>query len=64
MTNVFIKKVDDLELLLPNFKICSAIIHYDKTSPHLHIVGVPIKYNCKTGMSMQVGKTDVLQEIH
>ena len=59
MTNVFIKQVDDLELLLPNFKICSAIVHYDETSPHLHIVGVPIKYNCKTGMSMQVGKTDV-----
>lgn len=59
MTKVFIKQVDDLELLLPNFKICSAIIHYDETSPHLHIVGVPIKYNCKTGMSMQVGKTDV-----
>lgn len=59
MTNVFIKQVDDLELLLPNFKICSAIIHYDENSPHLHIVGVPIKYNCKTGMSMQVGKTDV-----
>lgn len=59
MTNIFIKQVDDLELLLPNFKICSAIIHYDETSPHLHIVGVPIKYNCKTGMSIQVGKTDV-----
>lgn len=59
MTNVFIKQVDDLELSLPNFKICSAIIHYDETSPHLHIAGVPIKYNCKTGMSMQVGKTDV-----
>lgn len=59
MTKVFIKQVDDLELLLPNFKICSAIIHYDETSPHLHIVGVPIKYNCKTGMSIQVGKTDV-----
>ena len=56
---MFIKQVDDLELLLPNFKICSAIIHYDETSPHLHIVGVPIKYNCKTGMSIQVGKTDV-----
>ena len=59
MTNVFIKQVDDLELLLPEFKVCSAIIHYDETSPHLHIVGVPIKYNCKTGMSIQVGKTDV-----
>lgn len=59
MTNVYSKQVDDLELLMPNFKVCSAIIHYDETSPHMHIVGVPIKCNCKTGMSKQVGKTDV-----
>lgn len=59
MTNVYREQVDDLELLMPNFKVCSAIIHYDETSPHMHIVGVPIKYNCKTGMSKQVGKTDV-----
>lgn len=59
MTNVYSKQVDDLELLMPNFKVCSAIIHYDETSPHMHIVGVPIKYNCKTGMGKQVGKTDV-----
>ncbi len=59
MTNVYSKQVDDLELLMPNFKVCSAIIHYDETSPHMHIVGVPIKNNCKTGMTTQVGKTDV-----
>lgn len=59
MTEVYKKQVDDLELLMPNFKVCSAIIHYDETSPHMHVVGVPIKYNCKTGMSKQVGKTDV-----
>lgn len=59
MTNVYSKQVDDLELLMPNFKVCSAIIHYDETSPHMHIVGVPIKHNCKTGMSKQVAKTDV-----
>lgn len=59
MTNVYSKQVEDLELLMPNFKVCSAIIHYDETSPHMHIVGVPIKHNCKTGMSKQVGKTDV-----
>lgn len=59
MTSVYSKQVDDLEILVPNFKVCSAIIHYDETSPHTHIIGVPIKFNCKTGMSMQVGKTDV-----
>lgn len=59
MTEVYKKQVDDLELIVPNFIVCSAIIHYDETSPHMHVVGVPIKYNCKNGMSIQVGKTDV-----
>ena len=59
MTNVFKEQVSDLEEQLPNFKIASAIIHYDETSPHLHIVGVPIKYKNKTGMKKQVGKGDV-----
>ena len=59
MTIVYKEQVDDLETMLPNFKIASAIIHYDETSPHLHIVGVPIKYKNKNGMSKQVGKSDV-----
>ena len=59
MTNVFKEQVKDLETLVPNFKIASAIIHYDETSPHLHIIGVPIKYKNKNGMSKQVGKSDV-----
>lgn len=59
MSVVYKKQVDDLELLVPNFKIASAIIHYDETSPHMHIVGVPIKEKNKNGMSKQVGKSDV-----
>ena len=59
MTNVYKKQVEDLEMLVPNFKIASAIIHYDETSPHMHIVGVPIKEKNKYGMELQVGKSDV-----
>ena len=59
MSEVYKKQVDDLELLVPNFKIASAIIHFDETSPHLHIVGVPIKYKNKNGMEKQIGKSDV-----
>ena len=59
MSEVYRKQVDDLELLVPNFKVASAIIHYDETSPHMHIVGVPIKYKNKNGMEKQVGKSDV-----
>ena len=59
MSEVYKKQVYDLELLVPNFKVASAIIHYDETSPHMHIVGVPIKEKNKNGMSKQVGKSDV-----
>lgn len=59
MTRVYSKQVEDLEMLVPNFKVASAIIHYDETSPHMHIVGVPIKYKNKNGMEKQVGKSDV-----
>ena len=59
MSNVYKEQVKDLETLIPNFKVASAIIHYDETSPHMHIVGVPIKYKSKNGISKQVSKSDV-----
>lgn len=62
MSNVFKEQVKNLEKISPNFKIASAIIHYDETSPHLHIIGVPIKYNKKYGMSKQVGKSEVFNK--
>ena len=59
MTSVYSKQIEDLEKIVPNFKVASSIIHYDETSPHIHIVGVPIKDKNKNGMSKQVGKSDV-----
>ena len=59
MSNVYKEQVKDLETLIPNFKVASAIIHYDETSHHMHIVSVLIKYKSKNGMSKQVGKSDV-----
>lgn len=59
MTNVFKEQLNDLQELVLDFKIASAIIHSDETSSHLHIDGVPIKYKIKNGMKKQVGKGDV-----
>jgi Plasmid recombination enzyme. len=59
MTNIFLQQVKDLENLVPSFKIANAIIHYDETSPHLHIIGIPIKYKNKYGLSKQVGKSTI-----
>ena len=48
MTNVFKEQVKKLEILVPDFKIASAIIHYDESCPpHMHIIGVPVKYKNK-----------------
>ena len=59
MVDVFKNQILDLERIVPSFKVANATIHFDESSPHLHIVGVPVKENCKTGMNKQVGKSDV-----
>jgi len=63
MTEVFKEQILDLEEVVPNFKISNATIHYDESSPHLHIVGVPFKDGMKNGMEKQVGKSDVFNKI-
>ena len=59
MVDVFKEQIIYLEKVVPNFKVANATIHFDESSPHLHIIGVPYKDNCKTGLSRQVGKSDV-----
>ena len=59
MISVFEKQLDDLKEIVPNFYVANATIHFDEHSPHMHIVGVPVKENCKTGLSRQVGKTSI-----
>ena len=57
MIDVYNEQVKDLVKIVPTFKVANATIHFDATSPHIHIVGVPITENCTRGMKKQVGKT-------
>lgn len=59
MTEVFENQLKDLKEIVPDFYIANATIHFDENSPHMHIVGVPVKENYKTGMERQVGKTSI-----
>ena len=59
MIDVYQEQLNDLEEMLPYFKITNAVVHLDETSPHMHIIGIPIKENCKTGLSKQVNKSYV-----
>lgn len=40
-------------------KVANAVVHYDETSPHMHLVGVPVKDGYKNGMKKQVAKSQI-----
>ena len=47
------------EIVLPEFKIANAVIHFDEASPHMHVVGVPVWEGAKRGLSKKVSKRNV-----
>ena len=57
MIDIYNEQIKDLVKIVPDFKIANATIHFDETSPHMHIVGVPVTQNCTRGMKKQVGKS-------
>ena len=57
MIDVYNEQIKDLTKIVPTFKIANATIHFDETSPHMHIIGVPVAQNCTRGMKKQVGKS-------
>ena len=59
MTDVYNEQIQDLARILPTFKVANATIHFDETSPHMHVVGVPVIDNCTRGMKKQVGKSQL-----
>lgn len=60
MSQVFKSQLIELEKLCPNFKIASAVIHYDEKSPHMHVVGIPVsERGYSKGLSKRVAKTRV-----
>lgn len=59
MDAVYFKQFMKLRELLPDFKISSAVIHYDEASPHMQLIGIPIKKGCKKGLTTQVSKRSV-----
>lgn len=59
LDKLFEKQLTKLQELVPEFKIASAVVHYDESSPHMHIVGVPVASGFKKGLEKQVSKTRV-----
>lgn len=59
MSDIFRHQLILLESLLPEFKVASAVAHYDELSPHMHVVGVPVAEGYKRGMKKQAAKTKI-----
>ncbi len=60
MVDVYNEQVKDLIKIVPDFKIANATVHFDEVSPHMHIVGVPVSYDCKRGMKKTSNKIKVI----
>ncbi len=59
MVDAYKGLLDELSRLYPNYKIASAIIHFDEASPHMHIVGVPIAEGYAKGLEKRVSKSKI-----
>ncbi len=59
MRYVYKEQVLDLMRIVPEFKVANAVIHFDELSPHIHLVGVPVKDGYKKGMKKQPAKSKV-----
>ena len=59
MTEVYKDQIYKFVEIVPAFKVANAVVHYDETSPHMHLVGVPVKDGYKNGMKKQVAKSQI-----
>ena len=57
MGDVYKEQIVEFTKLVPAFKIANAVVHFDESSPHLHIVGVPVSDNNTRLMKKQVAKS-------
>lgn len=62
MTPVFKGQVQEFQQRNPNFRIAQAVIHYDESSPHLHIIGIPVGIGKKRGLARKVQKSAVFSQ--
>lgn len=44
------EQIYDLMKVIPEFKVTNAVIHFDESSPHIHVVGVPVKTGYKNSL--------------
>ncbi|MCR5248978.1 MAG: plasmid recombination protein [Lachnospiraceae bacterium] len=59
MIDIYKDILQDIAAQVPGFKVANATIHFDESSVHMHVVGVPVAEGYKKGPEKQVAKTRV-----
>ena len=59
MSDVFNEQIKELEKLLPSFRVANAVVHFDETSPHMHIIEFGVCDDNKVGLKKQVTKSKI-----
>lgn len=62
MTPLLKEQLEAFKAAVPEFKVASAVIHFDESSPHMQVVGVPVATGYQRGMKKQVAKTKVFNK--
>ena len=59
---IFQNQIKKFQADYPNFKICQGVVHMDESTPHLHIVGVPVGVGKNKGLSKKVQKNAIFNK--
>lgn len=59
---IFQNQIAKFQADYPDFKIAQAVVHMDESTPHLHIVGIPIGYGKNKGLSKKVQKNAIFNK--
>lgn len=55
---VFENQLEEIRRIYPNFIIANATVHFDESSPHMHVIGVPVG-EFENGLAKRVSKRSV-----
>ncbi len=60
---IFQNQIAKFQADYPDFKIAQAVVHMDESTPHLHVVGIPIGYSKNgKGLSKKIQKSNVFNK--
>lgn len=59
---IFQNQIKKFQADYPNFLISQAVVHLDESTPHLHVVGIPVGYGKNKGLSKKVQKNAIFNK--